>query len=177
MKPIIIHYSQLGRNEALAKSIASELSVENIKISEKKSRTNLTIILDLLLNRTPKINSITTKIKEPELIIFVGPVWFGKVAFPLRACLKELKNSSIKYVFISLSGGGDGANSNPNLSKELTERVGKKPLILMNFHVADLLPADPKPTPKDIDSYKVSKENVTEITQKVIKVLRPFIEN
>jgi hypothetical protein len=40
MKIIIVSYSRTGRNHALATSLALELSIEHIKISEEKNRTN-----------------------------------------------------------------------------------------------------------------------------------------
>lgn len=175
MKTTIVSYSKTGRNHALVTSLSSELFIEHIKISEEKTRTNFTIALDLLFNRTPKIRNITKKLRNSDVVILVGPVWLGKVAFPLRACLKEIKDSSLQYGFISLSGGGDGPSSNPNLTKELTQRTGRKPLVMMNFHVADLLSVSSKPTPKDIDNYKINKEDIKVLTKKTIKILNPYV--
>ncbi|MCK4731406.1 MAG: flavodoxin family protein, partial [Methanophagales archaeon] len=55
MKVTVISYSLTGNNEALAASIASEISAEHIRITESKPRTNVTIALDMLFNRTPKV--------------------------------------------------------------------------------------------------------------------------
>jgi flavodoxin len=174
MKTTIISYSKTGRNDALATSIASELSVEHIIITEIKTRTNFTIALDLLFNRIPKINLNFKKIENSDLVILVGPVWLGKVAFPLRACLKELRNRTHHYAFISLSGGGDGPNSNSNLNKELEKRTGKRPVAMVNFHIADLLSTNPKPTPEDIDNYQITKKDIKVLTDKIMKVLNPY---
>ncbi len=53
MQTIVISYSLTGNNDALATSIATELVAKHIKIIESKPRTNGTIALDMLFNRTP----------------------------------------------------------------------------------------------------------------------------
>lgn len=173
-KIIIVSYSRTGRNLALATELAKELSLKHIKIYDENKRSNFTITLDLLFNRTPKIKIIKKNLKNSGLVILIGPVWFGKIAFPLRACLKLIKKYSLEYVFISLSGGGDGPSSNPHLNSELKLRTSKDPLIMMNLHVADFLPADPKPTPQEIDDYKVSSEDIKGLIDKIKSTLRPF---
>jgi len=165
MKITILSYSKTGRNEALALSLASTLSAEHIKIKEKKTRSYFSIVLDILFNRIPKIE---LKLKdENEILLFVAPVWLGKVAFPLRACLKELQEKPCSYAFISLSGGGDGALSNPGLALELEKRTGRKPEFVMNLHIADFLPANPKPSPGEIEKYQISEKEIQELTDKI----------
>jgi NADPH-dependent FMN reductase. len=71
----------------------------------------------MLFNRTPKVNPIADKVEDNDLVIFVGPVWMGQVAAPLRAYFKHLKGRLDQYAFVSISGGADGPN--PKLAGEL----------------------------------------------------------
>lgn len=170
MKITVISYSLTGNNEALAASIASEFSAEHISITEPKPRTNATIALDMLFNRTPKVNPMVNNVEDSDMVIFVGPVWMGQVAAPLRAYFKHLKTSLNQYAFISISGGADGPN--PKLARELSKRVGKKPAAVINPHIVDLLPSDPKPTREDTSAYRLTDEDVRSLTNEIVKTLR-----
>ena len=176
MKIIIISYSLTGNNEAVASSMAAELSAEHIKISETKPRTHFTIGIDMLFNRTPKVkvNPIVDKVEDNDFVIFVGPVWMGQVAAPLRAYFKHLKARICQYAFVSISGGADGPN--PKIAHELNKRLGKKPAAVIDLHIADLLPSDPKPTREDTSSYRINDEDVRSLTSKIVKSLKDAME-
>ncbi len=167
MKKFVISYSLTGNNDGLAKSIAADLGAEHIKITEPKKRTIGRIAIDVIFNRTPKINESIDDLDTNGLIIFVGPVWMGQVASPLRACFKELKDHIKQYAFISISGGALGPN--PKLSDELTKRIGKKPASVIDLHIADLLPSDPKPTRQDTSAYRLNEQDIQNLTGKAVK--------
>jgi hypothetical protein len=173
MKIIVISYSLTGNNEALAKSIAEEFSAEHIKISELKHRTMGSIILDLIFNKTPQVQPIPDRLENYDMILFVAPVWIGQVATPLRAYLKHLKTNPCRYAFISISGGADGAN--PKLAGELKKRVGREPVALIDLHIADLLPSDPKPTRKDTSAYRINNGDIKKLTNTIVKTVRETI--
>lgn len=175
MKIAVISYSLTGNNEALAKSIADEFAVEHIKITEPKPRTMGSIILDLIFNRTPQVQPIPDKLESYDLILFFGPIWMGQVATPLRAYLKHLKTNLCRYVFISISGGADGVN--PKLASELIKRSGKEPIALIDLHIADLLPSDPKPTRKDTSVYRINSEDIKKLSNTILKTVRETILN
>jgi hypothetical protein len=175
MKIIVISYSLTGNNEALAKSIAEEFSAEHIKISELKHRTMGSIILDLIFNKTPQVQPIPDRLENYDMILFVAPVWIGQVATPLRTYLKHLKTNPCRYAFISISGGADGAN--PKLAGELKKRVGKEPIALIDLHIADLLPSDPKPTREDTSAYRLNNGDIKKFTDTIVKTVRDIISN
>ena len=169
MKVIVISYSFTGNNEALANSIAAEFSAEHIKITEPKPRTMGSIILDMLFNRTPLVNPIVDKVEDYDLVFFVGPVWMGQVAAPFRAYFKHLKDRLGQYAFISISGGALGPN--PKLAGELNKRLGKEPTVLIDLHIADLLPSNPKPTMKDTSAYRLNDSDIKVLTNTIVKTL------
>lgn len=175
MKTMVISYSLTGNNEALANRIAEEFEAERIKITEPKPRTMGTIVLDLIFKRTPKVQPIPDRLKNHDLILFFGPVWIGQVATPLRAYLKQLENNPCRYAFISISGGADGPN--PKLADELKKRVGREPVAVIDLHIADLLPSDPKPTRKITSAYQLNNEDIKKLTNTIVKTVKETISN
>lgn len=170
MKTLIISYSLTGNNGALATSIAKALTAEHTKVIELKPRTLFTTFVDMLFNRTPLIMPITTKPADYDLVIFMAPVWMGQVATPLRACLKQLKASPVKYAFVCVSGGSAGPNT--KLEADLVKRTGKAPAALIDLHIADLLPANPKPTQKDTAAYHINSNDVKKLTASAVEELQ-----
>jgi flavodoxin len=175
MKITIISYSLTGNNEDLAINLANKLAAEHIRITELKPRTMDTITADIVFNRTPKIQMPAMKSEKYDLIIFVGPVWMGHVATPFRACFKQLSPKVDKYVFISVSGGADGPN--PRLADELKKRLGKEPVVLIDLHIADLLPPEPKPTRKDTMVYRINEKDIKDLTDTIDAALNKTFTN
>lgn len=169
MKQMIVSYSMTGNNEALAASLAAKLGADHVRITEPKPRTMLTLILDMTFNRSPRI---AMPVENPEAYdgaLFVGPVWMGQIATPFRACFKQLGQKIGKYAFISISGGADGPN--PKLAGELEKRLGKAPACLLDLHIADLLPPEPKPTRDDTMAYRITESDVKHLTDTVVAAL------
>lgn len=173
MKVLIISYSLTGNNQAIANNIAKEFAAEHIKISEPKLRTTGTIFFDILFNRTPQVTPMVDRVEVYDLVIFVGPVWMGHVATPFRAYFKHLQTKLGKYAFVSISGGADGEN--PKLANELNQRIGKKPAALIDLHIANLLPPDPKPKRKDTQAYHLNGTDVKNLTNIIVKALREIM--
>ncbi len=170
MNFVVISYSLTGNNEALAKSIAEKFAAKHIKITETKPRTMGTIVLDVIFNKTPKVQPPPETLINYDSILFLGPIWMGKIATPLRAYLKYVKKTQCSYAFISISGGADGVN--PKLESELKKIVGKEPTSLIDLHIADLLPSDPKPTRKDTSAYKINNEDIKKLTNSIVETVK-----
>lgn len=169
-KYTIISYSYTNNNSKLAESISKELNAKHIKIIEVKKRNYFTIAIDLMFGRVPKVDFDIKSIDLNSIIIFISPVWMGKIAFPLRKCFNDLKGKLNSYSFVSLSGGGDGINSNPNLEKELIKNLGKKPEVVFNPHIEDLVGSKEKPTLEEIGKYMVSQKDIEKITKNFISL-------
>ena len=170
MNVVVISYSLTGNNEALAKSISEKFAAEHIKITEPKPRTMGAIVLDVIFNKTPKVQPPPETLVDYDLILFLGPIWMGKIATPLRAYLKYIKKTQCRYAFISISGGADGVN--PKLESELKKIVGKEPTSLIDLHIVDLLPSDPKPTRKNTSAYKINNEDIEKLTNSIVETVK-----
>jgi len=175
MKIAVISYSLTGNNEALARSVAEKFAANHIKIKELKPRTMGLIVLDMIFNRTPQVQPAPDRLGDYDLIFFFGPIWIGQVASPLRAYLMYLKTNPCRYAFISISGGADGAN--PKLEDNLKKRAGKEPVVLIDLHIADLLPSGTKSTRKDTSVYRLNSEDIKKLTDIIEKTVRKAIIN
>lgn len=169
MSIAVISYSYTGNNKALADSVAKKLSAEHIQITEQKKRTMGTIIFDVLFNRTPKVSPAQNIIEKHDMVLFFAPIWMGMVASPMRSYLKYLKENPKKYGFISISGGA--VNGNPTLEGNLEKLTGTKPTTLIDLHISELLPSNPKPDMKSTSSYKLNESDIEALTNKIIKEL------
>jgi len=175
MKTIVISYSLTGNNDDLAARVAAALEAEHIRITEPKTRTMGTIVLDTVFGRTPKIIMPVEDIETYDLVLFLGPVWMGQIATPFRACFRQLGPKIGKYAFISISGGAEG--SNPKLADELRKRLGREPVCLIDLHIADLLPSEPEPTRKDTMGYRIDGKEVEHLTDTIMATLYKTIGN
>lgn len=175
MKILVISYSLTGNNEILAENVAKEFSAEHIRIKEEKSRTNSSIFMDIIFRRTPKVQPVPDKMRNYDLILFAGPIWVGQIATPLRAYLQFLKKYPINYAFFSISGGAIGNNT--KLNDELKKRVGKGSIAMVDLHIADLLPKEPKPSREDTSAYKINENDIRKLTNIVTKTIKDAISS
>lgn len=159
-------YSYTGNNEALAKRISEELKVELISITEPKKRTFGTIVADIIFGRTPRTEPDPQVMSAYDLIIFVAPVWMGQPAFPLRSYLKQLKKHPQKYAYVTISGG-----NNPGLPDALKSRTGIEAVAVVNLGIEELLPFEPKPTAQEVSAYKLTAQDIENMTGRAAGIL------
>ncbi len=174
MKTIVVSYSLTGNNHALAESVAKGLQAGHITVSEEKKRTMGTIVADFLLCRTPKTKPGADVLAGYDAVLLAGPIWMGGVATPLRAYMKRVQKMGCPYAFLSISGGAD--STNPKIPAELTRRVKRAPAAVIDFHIADMLPNDPKPTREITSAYRLTPEDVKTLTGQALKTLKDFAD-
>ncbi len=170
MSIAVVSYSLTGNNETLAVAVAKALVAEHIKISEEKPRNMGAIMLDMLLGRTPRVRPLPGVLRQYDRVIFIAPVWMGKAASPLRAYFKYLRENPRPYAFASLSGGA--LNNNPKLKDELEQLTGKKPAAFVDFHIADLLPPNPKPTAKNTGDYRINEKDTVKLAGMIVDSIK-----
>lgn len=170
MSIAVVSYSMTGNNEALASRLAKALPAEHIRITEPKKRSYGAIALDVALNRTPRASPAPQTLDKYDGIIFVAPVWMEQPAFPLRSYLKYLKKNPRKYGFVSISGGS--LNPNPHLLKNIIKHAGNAPAVLVDMHIADLLPKDTKIDPKAVGAYKLTESDYDSLTAKAVMEIK-----
>ena len=168
MRKLVISYSKTGNNHQLAEAIVSRLNAEHIIL--KKEKTMGSIILDVLLNRVPKVEELPTKLSQYDWVILIGPVWLGKFATPLRPYLKALRSYEKNIAVFSLNGGFDGDNK--GLKMEIEKISKRKCDVLVEFHIASIMPKDPAPSRDDVSNYKLSVDDMDKITATAIDAVK-----
>lgn len=174
MPYIVVSYSLTGNNRRLAQRVAAEMHATHINLTENKQRSIGTSMLDLLLRRIPAVSPLPDSITKAEAVLLVGPVWIGAVATPLRAYMKQLGTMNCAYAYLSISGGADGPN--PKIYEELTRWVKRAPDAVIDLHIADLLPAEPKPTKEVTSAYQLTEQDLDQLSKKALQRLQAFAE-
>jgi flavodoxin len=108
MKTIIVYYSNTHNNELLAYHLQKKLSCKVLKIEEVRKRIGLTIFLDILFSRNPKLKDHGISLGQYEHFILIAPIWAGKIASPMRSFMKKERKCITSYSFITLCGGVTG---------------------------------------------------------------------
>ena len=172
MKILVVSYSLTGNNDGLAAHIAAAFSGTHCRIVEAKPRSMGTTALDMLFGRVPAVNIPAELNAGFDAVIFAAPVWMGKAASPLRACFAHLRGKPGRYAFVSLSGGADGPDSNAALAADLEKRLKAVPSAVVDLHIADLLPADPKPVRAKTSAYRATEDDYRNLTARAVAALR-----
>ena len=169
MKTLIVYYSYTRNNELLAYELQKRLGCDILKIEESKKRTGLTIALDLLFNRTPRLKEHSLSLNVYSNFIFIAPVWASKIASPLRSFLLTENKYIQTYSFISLCGGVKGQVE--KLETELERILGVKPKRIKELWINDLLSDEKKDTIKYTSGYRITPEDVKKFNLKIDEFL------
>ncbi len=169
MKTVIVSYSLTGNNCALAQNLAEKAGVEHVEVRTLKKFGMGTLLMDIIFKRAPKVEPSPEILDEFENIIFMGPLWMGQAATPLRSYFAYLKGSSKKYSFISVCGGAKDGNQ--NLEEQFIQRIGYAPEHLLELHTANLVDESVKQDIKATTDYKLTDEDVKLFVNQVMKAL------
>jgi menaquinone-dependent protoporphyrinogen IX oxidase len=171
MKNLIVYYSFTKNNEKIAEYLRTQLDCHIAKIEPVKKRSGLSILLDMIFNRKPAVKAIPYYPWNYDHIIFVAPIWAGKIATPLRSFLIHEKANIKSYSFITLCGGGN-PKQKPNIQKELLSLTQKEPTRVLELWINDLLPLEKKNTIKYTSGYRIEEDGLA----KFETILADFIK-
>lgn len=170
MKTLIVYYSFTANNEKLAKYMRQQLNCDIAKIETIKKRTSLSILLDLMFNRKPAIKPVPYSLQDYDHIVFIAPIWAGKIATPLKSLLIYERLNIKQYSFITLCGGRVGQKE--KIQKELISIVQRPPLKLLELWINDLLPAGQRDTIKHTSGFRIEPDGFGKFERK----LKEFIK-
>jgi hypothetical protein len=170
MKTLIVFYSFSGNNKVLAGYLQKKSGADLQEIVELKHRTGFTILLDILFKRTPKIAPPNISWSQYDQVLFLAPIWAGRIASPLKAFLELAKDHLQQYSFISLCG----TDSNKKIAAELTQLVQHPPTSVLELAVKNLLPQDMKNMIRYTSGYQVQAPDLTVFDRALEKVMPVF---
>ncbi len=169
MKTLILVFSFTGNNAKFAKSLAVRLNCDCVRLREKKNRSRFSIFLDFVFQRHPALFPFEKDPGEYDYIILVAPVWFGKIASPIRSLIKKYGQQFNRYAVFSLGAGFDGKAY--DLQTELKNLANIPPHLTVNLLISDLMPAVPKPTRQMLDKYRINEQDVQVLVNKAVEFL------
>jgi flavodoxin len=170
MKTLIAYYSFTQNNEKLARHLQKQLNCDIVKIETTKNRTGFSILFDLIFKRNPELKPVPYYLQDYEHVIFIAPIWAGKIAMPMKSFLINQKAKIKKYSFITLCGGSTGQRD--KIHNELVGTLQKPPVKLLELWLNDLLPAQQKNTIKYTSGLKIEADGFAPFENQ----LRDFIK-
>lgn len=171
MKNLIVYYSFTRNNEKLAEHLRDRLNCEIVKLETVKKRNGFSILFDLMFSRKPRLKPVTVSLRDYDHVIFVAPIWAGKIAMPLTSFLSDQKQNIRSYAFATLCGGGN-VNQKENVRQELLSIVQKAPLNMLELWINDLLTEDKKNTIKYTSGFRIEDEGLDKFENKIRDFLK-----
>lgn len=170
MKTLIAYYSFTQNNEKLANYLRKKLNCDIVKIETTNKRNGFSIMFDLLFNRKPDIKPSPYYLDDYQHVIFVAPIWAGRIAMPMKSYLINEAFHIKQYSFITLCGGSTGQKE--KIKNELVSILGKPPIKLLELWVNELLPAEKRDTIKYTSGFRIQSDGF----EKFENQLRDFIK-
>lgn len=170
MKTIIAYYSYSNNNEILAKYLQQKLSCDILKIEEKGKRWGISIFLDLVFQRIPRLKEHGVSLDFYDHFIFIAPIWAGKIASPLRSFLMKEKSHIRSFSFITVCGGGEGQLD--KISKELKKLLGIDARLVKELWINNLLSSDKRNTIKYTTRYRIGPKDLKEFRNEIDELVR-----
>jgi hypothetical protein len=176
MKTLIVYYSHSANNAGLARAIQRRLGCDIFRIEDAGRRTRFTILLDRILNRTPRIKPYSVRLEEYGRFIFVAPVWTSGIATPLKTFLVRERGFINHYSFITICGGGR-PDQIERITAELTNCVHQEPEKVAELWISDIIPTEKKDDPKFIMDFKMSAADFDRFSVKLRDFLKDYEEH
>jgi flavodoxin len=170
MKTLIAYYSFTQNNEKLAKHLQRRLNCDIVKIETTKNRNGLSILLDLIFKRNPEIKPVPYYLQDYDHVIFIAPIWAGRIAMPMKSFMTQERLNLEQYSFVTLCGGNAGQKE--KIEKELVSIVGKSPVRFLELWVNHLLPADRKNTIKDTSGFRIEADGFGPFEEQLIDFIK-----
>lgn len=158
MKTIVVYYSRKGSNEYLAKKISTRMGSD---IEAIRPRINAFFLI--LMNLNPGIRSLKCKIENYDRVILVGPVFMGRLIFPLKSFMSRYRDQIKELVFVTCCGSTykkkDEKFGHGLVFNKVKEMMNGKLSLTQAFPIGLILPEEQQ---DDTDAFM--KAHLTEST-------------
>lgn len=142
--------------------LAELLECEMYSVSEKSSRGIFKILLDMIFDRTPRINPIDLDFNTLDHIIFCAPVWNMRIAHPMKSFLKKYTDQLPSFSFATLCIGGRKAQQS-SIEEQLFAFTGQRVFCVKQFEINKLILTDEKDEANQPTGYKVTDQDMETI--------------
>jgi flavodoxin len=166
-----VYYSHSGNNEKLAYELKGRTGYELFQAREKRKRKTISILWDTLFKRNSKLSDYFIDLKKYGNVIFVAPIWNGKIATPMRTFLQKEKNNIKNYCFIAVCNGEDGQKE--QIYDELLTITNHSPHNVTELSINSLLPEEHRNKVKYTFNYRISAHDL----QCFHDIIESFVNN
>lgn len=170
MNLLIVCYSHTGNNRLLAEHLGRRLGARMAEIVEKRRRTGLTILLDLLFKRHPAIHAIGVSPKEFDHVLLMAPVWNMTVAHPMQSAITQLKGELDRFSFASLCGY-ERPGQPAHLARQIGRLAGRAPEHVWELHVCDLVPPADRDKVTVVSAHRVVADELPAFKAKIDEIV------
>ena len=146
LKTLIVYYSRSGKSEIIAKDLQSKTGydIDKIEYSGKSKISFLIAGFEAMLRKTVKIKNTIHAPGEYDRVIFITPIWAGRMSTPIRSYMVENRANIKSYSLIAVCVGSaiDGAlkdafasvRKDPSVSERyLSRQIDNKTYDLAKF--------------------------------------------
>lgn len=135
---LVIFYSYTGTSKRLAQLLSAQLGWQLGEIVDARPRAGATGLLrctvDSLLRRRPVIRYEGPELKEFGSVVLVSPIWFYRLAGPMRSFVAERARDLRQVAVVSVMGSKGGLNA----AAEIAELLGHAPLLATAFTASEV---------------------------------------
>jgi hypothetical protein len=134
LKTLVVVYSYTGTSARLAQTLCAQMGWPLGSISDAAPRAagaagSLRCLLDSLLRRRPAIRYEGPDPADFDNVVLVAPVWFLRLAAPMRSFVAE-RRTALKQVAVISVMGAEGA---PESVAEIGRLLGWAPMLATSF--------------------------------------------
>ncbi|HRP95260.1 MAG TPA: hypothetical protein PL143_03335 [Rhodocyclaceae bacterium] len=173
MTLLIICYSHSGNNRLLAEHLGRLLGARVVGVVEKRKRTGLTMVLDMVFKRRSAIHDLGVSPKAYDHVLLIAPLWNKRVANPMRSAIEQIRGELDRYSFVSLCGH-ERPGQSAHVTRELERLVGKAPERVWELHVCELVAPEQKTNVTVVSAHKVIESELEAFQTKISEMAAYF---
>jgi menaquinone-dependent protoporphyrinogen IX oxidase len=158
MKTIVIYYSHKGNNKYLANKIADRLQCDREEL-----RPRLKGFLFIMLALHAGIKPVKAQLDNYERIILVGPIYVGRLIYPLQSFIKTHRQRNVQWYFATCCGSNfqqkEDKFGHARLFEKVRALLGHKCKDCQAFPIDLALPEDQQKESGTAVQTRLSEEN------------------
>jgi len=178
MKTVVIYFSQKGSNAFLAQKIANELQCDIERIQPR-----LRGFLFIMTGLHAGIKPIKKDLTQYKNIILVGPVYVGRLIYPLKSFIKKYRNNGSQWFFATCCGSSFEQKSDKFGHARVFEKVqallGDKCKLCQAFPIGLVLSQEQQQEAEVVMQTRLNDDtfqgSMNELFHKYIKKIRSLL--
>ena len=185
MRVLILVFSLTGNNRLLARHLAErmraermgaermEVEVEEVRERRLLPRIKLTIGLDLLFRRRPRVHPVRAAVEDVDMVLIAAPVWDARLAHPMASALRGLRGRLRACALVTLCGWAREGQADALLA-EVAALTGIAPDPVVQIIVGDLVPPADRRTISIVSDRVVQPHELAVYDRQISALLARF---